>query len=443
MNPDHCIVVGFVLYLRLMKNFLKNLVVSVLAGQVRRLRAKHQFKVVGVVGSIGKTSTKLAIAQTLGKNLRVRYQNGNYNDIVSVPLIFFGHDLPELVNPIAWFKIFADNNKQIAGDYPYDVVVIELGTDGPGQIAQFKKYLQLDIAVVTAIAPEHMEYFSDINAVAAEELSVASYSKQIVYNADLVASEYLANLPAGGTGYSIKRQDHDYYLSNIFHSSNGLEADVKHAGEIFVHIAQEVVSETQLYSSLAAVVVGNLLGLKNVQIIAGLSAITPVSGRLRRLRGINSSVIIDDTYNSSPEAVKAGLETLHGYDAPQRIAVLGSMNELGAMSADAHKHIGELIDPSKLSLLVTIGAEANQYTAKAAEARGVMVKTFDSPYDAGDYLQTKVEQGAVIFAKGSQNGVFAEETVKKLLADPEDASKLVRQSDYWLKRKEQSFKKGN
>src|SRR5258708_9431885 len=92
-----------------MKCFLKGIVVSILARQVRLLRKKDHFKIIGVVGGIGKTSTKLAIAQSLGKTLRVRYQEGNYNDIVSVPLIFFGHPMPSLVNPFAWIKIFMDN----------------------------------------------------------------------------------------------------------------------------------------------------------------------------------------------------------------------------------------------------------------------------------------------------------------------------------------------
>lgn len=423
-----------------MKQAFKGIVVQILGRQVRKLRRKHDIKVIAVVGSIGKTSTKLAIAQTLSKTKRVRYQQGNYNDIVSVPLIFFGHEMPSLLNPFAWLKIFVSNSKQIRASYPYDVVVVELGTDGPGQIAAFQKYLQVDIAVVSAIAPEHMEYFADLSAVAQEEFSVASYSKQLIYNADLVAAEYRTLAPEGAVSYSHTDPEADYHLANVFHSANGFEADIKHAGEIFLHFSHEVVSETQLYSVLAAAIVGNELGLKKTEILSGIAVITPVSGRLRRLRGISNSVIIDDTYNASPEAVKAGLQTLYGLETPQRIAILGNMNELGSMSVAAHKEIGELCDPTKLALVITIGPDANAHLAPAATAKGCTVKTFDNPYLAGEYLQSQIQDNAVIFAKGSQNGVFAEETVKLLLADPEDSSKLVRQSDYWLRRKKASFK---
>lgn len=423
-----------------MKQFFRSLIVSVLARQVRSLRKRHQFKIVGVVGSVGKTSTKLAIAQTLGKSLRVRHQDGNYNVLLSVPLVLFGHAIPSLANPLAWLKIFASNIKQIYGSYPYDVVVVELGTDGPGQIVEFKKYLELDIAVVTAVAAEHMEYFKDMKAVADEELSVAGFSRQVVYNSDMVAPEYRSALPEGSLSFSLKATDADYYLSNMFSGTGGIEADVKHGGEIYLHIAQDVVSETQLYASLAAVIVGRQLGLKNTQILDGLASVAPVSGRLRRLRGIKDSTIIDDTYNASPESVRAGLEAIYKIEAPQRIAILGNMNELGSISADTHRQVGEMCDPSKLHLVVTIGPDANSHLAKAAENKGCQVKTFDSPYEAGDFLQDKVESGALVYAKGSQNGVFAEEAVKKLLADPQDAVKLVRQSEYWLKRKAASFK---
>lgn len=422
-----------------MKKAGKKLVVSILGRQVRKLRKKHPVKVIGVVGSIGKTSTKLAIAQVLGKNLRVRYQHGNYNDLITVPLIFFGHEQPGLLNVLDWLKIFLSNSRQIRGDYPYDAVVVELGTDGPGQIAQFQQYLQLDYAVVTAISPEHMEFFPDLHAVASEELSVQQFSGKVIYNADLVGGEFAGMLPEGSISYGIKNTDSSFYLSNIFYSAHGYEADIKHGGMVYLHVAHEVVSEVQLYALMAAVVVGKELGLKSTQILAGIPAITPVSGRLRRLRGINGSMIIDDTYNASPDAVKAGLDTLYKLDAPQKIAVLGSMNELGSMSPDAHRQIGEYCDPAQLNLVVTIGSEANTHLAPAAKNKGCTVQSFDNPYAAGEYLQGKIESGAIIFAKGSQNGVFAEEAVRLLLADPEDASKLVRQTDYWLAQKDKQF----
>lgn len=423
-----------------MKRILKAIVVAILSRQVRNLRKKHDFKVIGVVGGIGKTSTKSAIAQMLGKTMRVRYQNGNYNDIVSVPLIFFGQQLPSLVNPFAWIQLFIGNAKQIRGDYPFDVVVVELGTDRIGQIAAFGQYMTVDYAVITAVVPEHMQYFIDMQTVATEELSVAAYSKNLIYNADLIAKEYSQPLKAA-TSYGSKKPS-DYRLASITSSTEGFDADVTHNNEVFLHVTQDVISETQLYSTLAAIVVGNALGLTRKQILDGITAIRPVSGRLCRLRGINGSIIIDDTYNAMPDAMKASLEMLYTLKAPQKIAILGNMNQLGAMSEQAHKEIGALCDPAQLDLVVTIGPDANRYLAPAASAKGCVVKSFNTPYEAGQYLvQTKIGRGTIILAKGSQDKVYAEEAIKLILADPKDASKLVRQSKYWLDHKLRTLSK--
>jgi UDP-N-acetylmuramoyl-tripeptide--D-alanyl-D-alanine ligase len=426
-----------------MKRFFKEIVVSILAAQVHLLRKKHSVKVIGVVGSVGKTSTKLAIAQTLGKIVRVRYeesrtgyQESNYNHLVSVPLIFFGHPMPGLFNPFAWIRIFISNARQINGRYPFDVVVVELGTNRPGEIAAFQQYLNLDYTIVTAIVPEHMQYFDDMQAVADEELSVAKYSKKLMYNADFVAKEFRRPLE-NAISYGMN-QPADYQLTNT-HSIKGFRCDIKHNNETFLHFNHEVVSETQLYSVLAAIIIGSELGLTRAQLLEGITAITPVSGRLRRLDGVNNSLIIDDTYNALPDAVKAGLKVLYELEAPQKVAILGNMNELGDMSARAHKEIGELCDPARLDLVVTIGPDANAHLAPAATTKGCIVKSFDTPYEAGKYLQPKIKPGAIIYAKGSQNKVFAEEAVKFLLADPKDVTKLVRQSEYWLKRKQKSF----
>ncbi|MEO8912043.1 MAG: Mur ligase family protein, partial [Candidatus Saccharimonas sp.] len=302
-----------------MKSFLKGLVVSTLNRQVRRLYKKHQFKTIAVVGSIGKTSTKFAVASVLSQGMRVRYQAGNYNDIVSVPLIYFGHELPALTNIVAWLKVFRSNQKQIRGPYPFDAVVVELGTDFPGNIVQFKDYMKADIAVVTAITPEHMENFADLDAVAKEELTIVDFSTTVLYSTDFIKDEHKKLLPEGAISYGIKNPS-DYHLANIYHSAGGLEGVVKHGDEIYLHFGHEVVSQMQLYSMLAAVVVGNKLDMKRPDITAGIANIHPVSGRLRRLRGINNSIIIDDSYNASPEAVKAALESLYDLVTPQRIA---------------------------------------------------------------------------------------------------------------------------
>src|SRR5581483_702383 len=174
-----------------MKRLAKAVVAAVLGYQVRRLRRKNDFKIVAVAGSIGKTSTKLAIAQVLRAGFRVRYQQGNYNDPVTVPLIFFGEQEPSLYNPLAWLAVFWRNQKQLGKPYPYDVVVVELGSDKPGDIQKFAAYIEAEIGVVTGITPEHMQFFGTIDEVAKEELSITSFSSLVLINQDLCGEKYL------------------------------------------------------------------------------------------------------------------------------------------------------------------------------------------------------------------------------------------------------------
>jgi UDP-N-acetylmuramoyl-tripeptide--D-alanyl-D-alanine ligase len=160
---------------------------------------------------------------------------------------------------------------------------------------------------------------------------------------------------------------------------------------------------------------------------------------MQLLAGKRASSIIDDSYNSSPDSAIAALDTLAEMPTSQRIALLGSMNELGDSSAEAHAQVGAHCQPNFLNLLITLGIEANSSLAPAARQNGCRVVETSSPYEAAQIILANLESNAAILAKGSQNGVFAEEAVKQLLANPSHASKLVRQSPYWLNRKRQAY----
>jgi UDP-N-acetylmuramoyl-tripeptide--D-alanyl-D-alanine ligase len=130
---------------------------------------------------------------------------------------------------------------------------------------------------------------------------------------------------------------------------------------------------------------------------------------------------------------------LYAEKAPQRIAILGSMNQLGDYSPEAHKEVGAYCDSKKLDLVITIGHDAKKWLAPVARENGCEVRTFDSPYDAGKYASGKIKKGGIVLAKGSQDRVYAEEALKQLLAHPGDADKLVRQSATWMCRKRAQF----
>lgn len=423
----------------------KSFIQSRLENYVRQYFKKHpEIKLVAVAGSVGKTSTKTAIATVLAKKYRVRMLEGNHNTHMSAPLGILGIDYPENVKSITqWLRVFIAARKRISQPTDVDVIVQELGADRPGDIAHFGTYLKPDIGVITAVTPEHMEFFGSIENVAQEELSLANFSELAIINRDDIDgrfAEFLKNenIDTYGTTaaaeFRIEVKDFDVehgYTGWLVLSgfSETYQADIR------------VVGEHSLRPICGAVAVAAKLGMGPPEIVAGVEDITPVSGRMNLLRGMENSTLIDDTYNSSPASAEAALQTLYSLQAPQRIAILGSMNELGDTSAHEHEALGHLCDPSLLAWVITIGDDAEKYLAPAAKVRGCQVKSFKTAIDAGAFARSVLEQDAVVLVKGSQGNVYSEEAVKMLLHATSDDSKLVRQSPAWIEKKNAFFSK--
>ena len=422
----------------MLKKLARSIVCAILEWQVRRLRSRHQFQVIAVAGSIGKTSTKLAIAHTLEVSRRVIYQTGNYNDRVTVPLVLFGQSLPGLTNVFAWLRIFAVNEAKIRLPHYYQIAVVELGTDGPGQIGRFA-YLQPDITIVTAITPEHMEYFKTLDAVAAEELTVCDFSKKIVVNVDDTPPHYLEG--RGVLTYGSQPGVTYRATETERRGLAGTEIELQLASQPTMSATAQILGQQGVKILLAAAAAAELAGLTDEELQAGLKEVRPFAGRMQILPGIKGSTIIDDTYNASPAPVIAALDVLYETESPQRIAILGNMNELGDFSRQAHEQVGEYCRPDKLELVVTIGPDAEKYLMPAAIKQGCKVVACNSPYEAGEYVRDHLIQGSIVLAEGSQNRVFAEESLKVLLANEADARKLVRQSSYWMRIKGRQFPK--
>lgn len=405
-------------------------------------KAHPEVKLVAVGGSVGKTSTKTAIATVLAKSLRVRMDDSNHNTHLSAPLGILGIEYPENVHSLtAWLRVFMAARKRIHQPSDVDVIVQELGTDHPGEIAHFGTYLQPFLGVVTAVTPEHMEFLSTIETVAQEELALANFSQAALINRDDIDSrfsEFLTNPSVNTYGtsgvaeYRIEVKDFDI--------NHGYEAyfygpDLKEG----VVANVRVLGEHSLRPVAAAVAVAMKLGVDIHVIAEAVEDIVPVKGRMNVLRGIQDSILIDDTYNSSPASASAALQALYSLQAPQRIAILGDMNELGATSQAEHETLGTLCDPNLLAWVVTIGPESEKYLAPAARARGCQVKSFRSAIEAGGFVNGVVERGAVVLAKGSQNNVYSEEALKILLHETSQDHQLVRQGTQWQQIKEKFF----
>jgi len=423
----------------------KNYIQKKLEKYVITYFAKHpEVKLVVVAGSVGKTSAKTAIATILSERYRVRLHDGNHNATISAPLAILGIEYPGNIKSVgAWYSVFRAAKKRIKDPTDVDVIIQELGIDRIGEMAQFGVYLKPDIAVITAVTPEHMEFFGSIETVAQEELSAANFSQLALINRDDIEGRFASFLtnPNIGTYGTTGAAEYRFEIQDF-------SVDTGYIGNIIVpdyltptSATIKLLGEHSLRPAMAAVAVGVKMGLGPNEVVAGLAKIKAVPGRMSILQGIQGTTLIDDTYNSSPVAASSAIQTLYSLLAPQRIAILGSMNELGLSSQLEHQKLGELCDPNMLAWVVTIGEEAEKYLAPAARARGCQVKSFRSALDAGGFVHGVLVEDAIILAKGSQGDIYAEEALKPLLHATIEDHLLVRQSPEWLEKKAEFFSK--
>ena len=308
---------------------------------------------------------------------------------------------------------------------------------------QFSLLGQPDIAVITAVADEHMEFLKDIDTVAKEELSLLKFSKQTIINSDLVDQRHIDKYIEPDANFETvgKSKLNNYLLTSQRTNLGRLKLNVKSKdGKFMVESETHMLGEHSLTALALASVVAHKLGLSVTKIEQAINNYNNPPGRMNLLDGIKDSVVIDDTYNASPVATKAALDALYLAPIEHRIALLGNMNELGNISAEAHRKVGAHCKADKLELVVTLGKDANKYLAPVASKNGCRVVTAKSPVEAARIIEQFMSPKSIVLAKGSQNGVYAEEAVKLLLKTPSKASSLlVRQSPAWLATKKAQF----
>lgn len=426
----------------MIKQLASRVVVAQLRRYVRRLLAGHNLTVITVTGTVGKTSAKVAIGTMLEVvGHKVGYSVDSYNTEVGVPLALFGLKAPDrLTSPQAWSKIFRQIQDTLK-NYPYDVVVIEIAEDERAMMLPWVKLLKPQISVLTGVSPAHMERFTSVEVLRDDAITLAAPAETVLYNADFPmireVMERRRHAKSFGFEHGLVR------AKDVMRTKSGYLGFVLVIDKKSLPIKTKLVGRHSVSALLAAAAVGREIGLSEGQIKKGLEKIQSPVGRMRLLPAIGGAQLLDDSYNSSPVAVKAAIDTLKELPAKRRIAVLGSMNELGEHAADLHREVAEYVATHKLDLLVTVGKLAGQYIAPAAVEAGMDrsdVKIFRTPYEAGHYLKKQLKKGDFVLVKGSQNGVYTEETSRILLASGHHPAKeLVRQSKAWKRKKKKSF----
>jgi len=422
-----------------MKKATYKLIARRLRIKMEKLLATHKFSIICVTGSVGKTSTKYAIASLLATKYRTYVSDDSYNWEIGLPLALFGLKTPNrMLSLTGWNKIFRQMNKLIR-NFPYEVVVLEIAEDEQATMQSYVDMLSPDYFVVTGATPVHMARMQSLEQIERDIVSLAGSARRAIYNADFPNLAKVFRKQRHNISYGLKK-GHAHFSQLKRNREGYLKGELVLGHDHKLLITQHV-ADTGLYGLLAASLIGHEYEIETSPIIETLSQLKPLNGRMNLLPGLHDAKLIDDTYNSSPDSAVAALKTLGDFKG-RKIAVLGSMNELGSYSAKAHAQVGEAA-AKYADLLVTIGADAERYLASAAITVGMpanKVKIFDTPYLAGHYLAKQVQAGDTVLVKGSQNKVFAEEVTRILLAKHVDpAQTLVRQTDFWKRKKKRAF----
>ncbi|MEX0910200.1 MAG: UDP-N-acetylmuramoyl-tripeptide--D-alanyl-D-alanine ligase [Candidatus Paceibacterota bacterium] len=422
------------------KKIAKKIITFILIGEAKLVLKICQPKIIAVTGNVGKTSTKDAIYLALKDFLIVRRSEKSYNSELGVPLTILGQN-SGWSNFRLWLKVLLAGLKAChKKEYP-KWLVLEVGADHPGDIKKIVKWLKPDIAVVTRLpeVPVHIEFFKNKEEVIAEKMALVSALKETgsaIFNLDdpiLKTKSQHLNQDVISYG-QVEPADVRADKVEVVYKSGlpvALSFNVDIKNKKIPVVLEGVLGEHQIYAFLGAVAVAFALKLDIHQVVKNLVhnyKLPP--GRFNLLTGIKNSLIIDDTYNSSPEAVTKGIDSIKNLEITgRRIAVLGDMLELGQYSTAAHFKVGGEV-AQNFDILITFGHQSKLINEGATRSGLPQEKCFH--FDNRDlivsWLKKNIRTGDLIFIKGSQS-MRLEKVVARIMASPELKSKLLCRQD--------------
>ncbi len=427
-----------------MKSFIKKIVIAIIQWEAVLVLKKYKPKIIAITGNVGKTSTKDAIFTVISKRFFVRRSEKSFNSEIGVPLTILGCN-NAWNNPFLWVKNIIEGLLLIIlkNHYP-KWLVLEVGADRPGDIRAITEWLKPDVVVVTSLpdVPVHIEFFDSVEEVVEEKEALVQALKPegtLILNYDEEKTRSLKQkyrhtaTTFGFTEGATYQASHD--AANLENRQTSFRINSR--GSSVPLAIKGALGRQHIYPALAAFAVGGSLGLDMATMAEAFGEHKTPLGRMKIIGGVRRSVIIDDTYNSSPAALTSALTVLKDISVSGRkFAVIGDMMELGVHSIEAHRAAGKQVAESA-DRLITVGVRARGVRESAIEA-GIEERNcfhFENSTSAGEKLREILEKGDVALVKGSQS-MRMERVVKEAMAQPEDAHELlVRQDREWLRRK--------
>lgn len=358
-----------------------------LAGHVRRQWGKH---VVAITGSAGKTTTKEAVAAALGAKFHVLKSRGNMNNAFGLPLQLLRIE-PE-----------------------HEFAVVEMGMNHPGEIAALARIASPDWGLVTNVGTAHIEAFKEGQAGIARakfELVAALPSNGVVFlNCDdPYVSQFGRNFP-GSVVYFGAGPCADPQLLEVTEDLAGLHLRYR-AGERQGELTLHMLGAHNAANAMAGLAVALEAGVDLDAAVAALAALTSGDKRGEVLQ-IDGATILDDSYNSNPEALRSMIRTLASRPARRRILVAGEMLELGEQGPALHTACGRAAAAAGLDIVVGVQGNA-EHLAAAACTGGVASVFLPNTEAAGSWIKQNLRPGDLVLVKGSR-GVHLERAIALL-----------------------------
>ncbi len=341
-------------------------------------------RVIGITGSVGKTTTKdLTAAALRSAGQAVLKTTGNLNNRIGVPMTLF----------------------QI--DATIDTAIIEMGTSEPGEIARLAEIAGPDAGLVTRASLAHTEGLGSVEAVADEKVSllhaIAQDGVAVAYGDDAPLKKRASVVRARRKLFYGRTAGNDVRVMDWEVDAEGTRARFQVRGRD-VEIAMRLLGEGAVLNAAGALGIACGLGLSLEDAARGIAGVVPSSGRMQPLAGSGERLIIDDSYNANPASLEVALAAAHAiaakHEAPL-VAILGDMKELGEHSEEAHRKVGELVSEAGVLLFVGCG-EAMHDAVATAKARGADTLWFEDAAECGG-LSGRLPLNAIVLVKGSRS----------------------------------------
>ncbi len=341
-------------------------------------RSLFNIPVIGITGSVGKTTTKEMVHAVMSVKYNTLKNEGNLNNEIGVPMTLFRLD------------------------ETHEAAVIEMGMSGFEEIARMTAAVRPDVAVISNIGVSHIEKLGSREGILKAKLEILQGMKTdapVILNGDddMLSSANVDGHPV--TYYGIDNADSVFSAENICAEESEISFDAAFPnGNAFVRLPFP--GRHNVYNALAAAAAGSFFGISAQEAFEALKGYVP-AGMRQRIVKKNGMTFIEDCYNASPDSQAAALAVLGGMNAKRKIAVIGDMLELGSYSAQAHASVGAKAAENKIDVLFTYGTQSLE-TARAAEGSVATVKSFSDKQELSKELCGMLREGDAVLFKASR-----------------------------------------